>query len=121
MTKAAIFSAARSLVRNIGLEFTDLERIYIAGGFGNFINMESAIALGMFPDVDKDRFVYLGNSSLAGARAALISEDFRRRIDETFARMTYLDLSSDPVFYDEYTSAQFIPHTDSSLFPSVRF
>lgn len=121
MTKAAIFSATRSLVRNLGLEFSDLEKVYIAGGFGNFINMESAITIGMFPDVGADRFVYLGNSSLAGARAALVSASFRERIDEAFAKMTYLDLSSDPVFYDEYTSAQFIPHTDSALFPSVRF
>ena len=121
MTKAAIFSATRSLVRNLGLEFSDLEKVYIAGGFGNFINMDSAITIGMFPDVGADKFVYLGNSSLAGARAALVSGSFRERIDDAFAKMTYLDLSSDPVFYDEYTSAQFIPHTDSALFPSVRF
>ena len=121
MTKAAIFSATRALVRNLGLEFSDLDKVYVAGGFGNFINMESAITLGMFPDVGADRFVYLGNSSLAGARAALISRSFRRRIDEAFDKMTYLDLSSDPVFFDEYMSAQFIPHTDSTLFPSVRF
>lgn len=121
MTKAAIFSASRSLIRNLGLEFGDLDKVYIAGGFGNFINMDSAITIGMFPDVPADKFVYLGNSSLAGARAALVSKSFRDRIDEAFAKMTYLDLSSDPVFYDEYMSAQFIPHTDSSLFPSVRF
>ena len=83
--------------------------------------MDSAITIGMFPDVGADKFVYLGNSSLAGARAALVSGSFRERIDDAFAKMTYLDLSSDPVFYDEYTSAQFIPHTDSALFPSVRF
>ncbi|MBO5669713.1 MAG: DUF4445 domain-containing protein [Candidatus Methanomethylophilaceae archaeon] len=121
MTKAAIFSATRSLVRNLGLEFSDLEKVYIAGGFGNFINMDSAITIGMFPDVGADKFVYLGNSSLAGARAALVSKSFRYRINEAFSKMTYLDLSSDPVFYDEYSSAQFIPHTDSALFPSVRF
>ena len=119
MTKAAIFSAARALVRNLGIEFTDLEHIYIAGGFGNFIDMDSAIAIGMFPDVPRDRFVYLGNASLAGAKAALLSSGFRDRIDESFAKMTYLDLSSDPVFFDEYMSAQFIPHTESDLFPTV--
>ena len=119
MTKAAIFSASRSLVRNLGIEFTDLDRIYIAGGFGNFIDMDSAIAIGMFPDIPRDRFVYLGNASLAGAKAALLSSSFRERIDGAFGKMTYLDLSSDPVFFDEYMSAQFIPHTDSALFPSV--
>ena len=120
MTKAAIFSASRALVRNLGIEFSDLDRIYIAGGFGNFIDMDSAIAIGMFPDVPRDRFVYLGNASLAGAKAALLSSTFRDRIDDAFGKMTYLDLSSDPVFFDEYMSAQFIPHTESDLFPTVR-
>ncbi|MBQ3737012.1 MAG: ATP-binding protein, partial [Candidatus Methanomethylophilaceae archaeon] len=120
MTKAAIFSASRALVRNLGIGFSDLEHIYIAGGFGNFIDMDSAIQIGMFPDVPRDRFVYLGNASLAGAKAALLSSTFRDRIDEAFGKMTYLDLSSDPVFFDEYMSAQFIPHTESDLFPTVR-
>lgn len=120
MTKAAIFSASSSLLRNLGLSFSDLDRVYIAGGFGNFINMDSAIAMGMFPDIDRDRFVYLGNASLAGAKMALLSESFRNRIEEAFSRMTYLDLSSDPVFFDEYMSAQFLPHTDAGLFPSVQ-
>ena len=119
MTKAAIFSASRALVRNLGIEFTDLDKVYIAGGFGNFIDMDSAITIGMFPDIPRDRFVYLGNASLAGAKAALLSSTFRDRIDDAFGKMTYLDLSSDPVFFDEYMSAQFIPHTDSGLFPSV--
>ena len=121
MTKAAIYSASRSLVRNMGLEFSDLDKIYIAGGFGNYIDMRSAITMGMFPDVDESKYVYLGNASLAGAKQALLSKTFRDRIDEVFPRMTYLDLSSDPVFFDEYSSAQFLPHTDASLFPSVRY
>ena len=120
MTKAAIYSATRSMVRNLGVTFDDLDKIYIAGGFGNFINMDSAITIGLFPDVDRSKFAYLGNASLSGAKKALLSKGFRDRIDELFPKMTYVDLSSDPVFYDEYMSAQFLPHTDGSLFPSVR-
>lgn len=121
MTKAAIYSATRSMVRNLGVEFGDLEKIYIAGGFGNFINMDSAINIGLFPDVDRSKYEYLGNASLAGAKEALLSKGFRDRIDELFPKMTYVDLSSDPIFYDEYMSAQFLPHTESDLFPTVRF
>ena len=121
MTKAAIYSAARTLVRSMGLEFSDLEKVYIAGGFGSFIDMRSAIVMGMFPDVDVSRYEYLGNSSLGGAKRALMSAGFRERLEEVFPRMTYLDLGSDPVFYDEYTSAQFLPNTDASQFPSVRY
>jgi uncharacterized 2Fe-2S/4Fe-4S cluster protein (DUF4445 family) len=118
MTKAAIYSASASLIRGLGVAMDDIEKIYIAGGFGNFINTESAIAIGMLPDVPRERFVYLGNASLAGAKHALLSSPVRSRISETFGRMTYVDLSSDPAFSDEYTSALFIPHTDASRFPT---
>ena len=119
MTKAAIYSASGTMVRSLGVSFDDLERIYIAGGFGNFIDMESAITIGLFPDVDRSKYVYLGNASLSGAKGALLSGEFRDRVDIAFPKMTYVDLGSDPVFYDEYMSAQFLPHTDDSKFPTV--
>lgn len=118
LTKAAIYSASRSLMRNLGVNNEDIEKIYIAGGFGNFINTENAIAIGMLPDVPREKFEYLGNASLAGAKQALLSSSVRKRIDEVFGRMTYVDLSSDPSFSDEYMSALFIPHTDASQFPT---
>ena len=119
MTKAAIYSASGTMVRSLGIGFEDLGKIYIAGGFGNFIDMESAITIGLFPDVDRSKYEYLGNASLAGAKFALLSKDVRERVDTVFPKMTYVDLGSDPVFYDEYMSAQFLPHTDDSKFPSV--
>ena len=97
---------------------SDVRKIYIAGGFGNFINTESAIAIGMLPDVPRERFVYLGNASLAGAKHALLSLSVRERIKEVFKRMTYVDLGSDPTFSDEYMSSLFIPHTDAKRFPT---
>jgi uncharacterized 2Fe-2S/4Fe-4S cluster protein (DUF4445 family) len=118
MTKAAIYSAMTSLVKGLGVSMDDITRIYIAGGFGNFINTESAIAIGMLPDVPRERFVYLGNASLAGAKQALLSSSVRERIAEVFKRTTYIDLSSDPTFSDEYMSALFMPHTDASQFPT---
>ena len=118
LTKAAIYSAMTSLVKGLGVSMDDVARVYIAGGFGNFINMESAIAIGMLPDVPRERFVYLGNASLAGAKQALLSSSARSRIEEVFKRTTYIDLGSDPTFSDEYMSALFIPHTDSSRFPT---
>ncbi|MFA5452526.1 MAG: ASKHA domain-containing protein [Candidatus Methanomethylophilaceae archaeon] len=121
LTKAAIYSAVRSLVKNLGVDFSNIEKIHIAGGFGNFIDMESAITIGLFPDINRNKYSYLGNASLAGAKHALLSQTFRERIDVVFERMTYLDLSSDPVFFDEYMSAQFLPHTDKMQFPSIDF
>lgn len=120
LTKAAIYSSAESLVRNLGTEMDSLDRIYIAGGFGNFINLESAITIGLFPDVPREKYAYLGNASLAGAKYALLSATFRARIAKVFKRMTYLDLGSNPIFFEEYMGAQFLPHTDDTRFPSVR-
>lgn len=120
MTKAAIFASINSLMKNMGISIDDIGKIYIAGGFGNFIDMDSAISIGLFPDAPRDRFVYLGNASLAGAKYALLSKKFRKRIDDVFQRMTYLDLSSNAIFFEEYMGAQFLPHTDMSLFPSVK-
>jgi len=120
LTKASIFSSIRSLLMNVGIGIDDVENIYIAGGFGNFIDIESAISIGLFPDVPREKYVYLGNASLAGAKYALLSGTYRKRIAEVFKRMTYLDLGSNAVFFEEYSSAQFLPHTDISLFPSSK-
>lgn len=121
LTKAAIYSAARTLVRKVGIEFSDLKSIYIAGGFGNFINLDSAVEMGLFPDVDRSKYVYMGNASLTGAVNYLLSGATRARTDRIADTATYLDLSSEPAFYDEYMSAQFLPHTDRGQFPSVQF
>jgi len=118
LTKGAIYSAATSLIKGLGVTMNDIANIYIAGGFGNFINAESAIAIGMLPDVPRERFVYLGNASLAGAKQALLSSSVRSRISDVFKRTTYVDLGSDPTFSDEYMSSLFIPHTDASRFPT---
>ena len=118
LTKAAIYSASTSLIKGLGVTMSDVRKIYIAGGFGNFINTESAIAIGMLPDVPRERFVYLGNASLAGAKHALLSSSVRERIKEVFKRMTYVDLGSDPTFSDEYMSSLFIPHTEAKRFPT---
>jgi uncharacterized 2Fe-2S/4Fe-4S cluster protein (DUF4445 family) len=120
LTKAAIYSASASLVKGLGVSINDIGKICIAGGFGNFINTESAIAIGMLPDVPRERFVYLGNASLAGAKYALLSSSVRSRISDVFKRTTYVDLGSDPTFSDEYMSALFLPHTDASRFPTYK-
>lgn len=120
MTKAAIYSSAETLVKNLGVNMDSIEKIYIAGGFGNFIDLKSAVTIGLFPDVPREKYHYIGNASLGGAKHALLSARFRARIAKVFKRMTYIDLSSDPVFFEEYMSAQFIPHTDKLRFPSVK-
>ena len=71
------------------------------------------------PDLDYDRFHFLGNTSVRGAYMALVSREWRSRIVDVGGMMTYLELSADNAFFDEFNAALFLPHTDESLFPSV--
>lgn len=118
-TKGAIFSACRSLLLNLGMDFQDLDNVYICGGFGNYLDLENSIRIGLLPDLPRERFHYLGNSSLAGAKMVVLSQGARDRMDAIFNRLTYLDLSNNATFFHEYSSALFLPHTDLSLFPSL--
>ncbi len=116
-SKAAVFAAIRCLLRAAGLTIGAVERLHLAGGFGHYVDPDNAVAIGLLPDIPRDRFSYLGNSSLAGARDVLLSTPRRLEAREVAASMTYVDLSTSPEFFDEFTSALFLPHTDLSLFP----
>jgi len=109
--KAAIYSGCSLLLRKVGLTFQDLDAVYVAGGFGQYIAVEQAVAIGLLPDIDRVRFVFLGNSSLAGARLILLSTEQRERCLDIARTMTYVELSAEPGYMDEYTAALFLPHT----------
>jgi uncharacterized 2Fe-2S/4Fe-4S cluster protein (DUF4445 family) len=119
-TKAAIYAACARILENVGLQWSAISRVYIAGGFGRYIQVADAVLIGMLPDLAHEKFRYIGNSALTGAYIALLSRDHRRRLGEIAARMTYLDLSSDPRYMDSYIQAMFLPHTDLNQFPTVK-
>jgi uncharacterized 2Fe-2S/4Fe-4S cluster protein (DUF4445 family) len=118
--KAAIYAGMSVLLKEVGLSLDIVERIYIAGGFGNYLNIEKAIMIGMLPDMPKEKFSFIGNTSIAGAYLCLLSEKMRREAEEIAKKMTYMELSVSHGFMDEYMSALFLPHTNIDLFPSVR-
>ena len=95
-----------------------IDTVYVAGGIGSGINMRNAVNIGMLPDVELDKFRYIGNSSLTGAYAMVISDQAKAKCAELAANMTYLELSTHPGYMDSFVAACFIPHTDSRLFPS---
>jgi len=97
-----------------------IDRILISGGFGQYLNVEKAITIGLLPDTDRNKFKYLGNSSIAGAYMALLSDDYRNEARLVSNNMTYIDFSSNNRFMDEFTSALFLPHTNLKVFPSVK-
>lgn len=117
--KAAVYAGAALLARRLGLSMSDIERIYVAGGFGAYLDIRKAILIGLLPEVPPERVVFIGNGSVAGAKLALLSEDARGRAAEVARRMTYRELSVDPGFMEEYVSAMFFPHTDRGRFPNA--
>ncbi len=118
--KAAIYSACALMLDQLGLAFDDLAHIYVAGGFGRFLNLDKAIVLGLLPDVPRERFRFIGNASLMGGYMVVVSRENRLRQEDLARRMTYVDLSTDPAYMDQYTGALFLPHTRTELFPSVK-
>jgi uncharacterized 2Fe-2S/4Fe-4S cluster protein (DUF4445 family) len=118
-TKAAVYASCSVLLKSMNKTFDDLDRIYIAGGFGNYIDMKKAILLGLFPDVPHEKYDFIGNGSLGGSRLALLSKEMREEAVRVYKMMTYIELSVNNLFYNEFTSALFLPHTDLAQFPSV--
>lgn len=119
-TKAAVYSACSLMLRSVGLDFDSVARVYVAGGFGRFLDLERSIQVGLLPDLPLEKFIYLGNSSLAGAKAMFLNVQARNKVEDLANRITYLELNADPTYMDEYMAALFLPHTDLSRFPSVK-
>jgi uncharacterized 2Fe-2S/4Fe-4S cluster protein (DUF4445 family) len=110
--KAAIFSACRVLLRKVGLDIHDIARMYIAGGFGRYLDIGNARTIGLIPTLPDDRYTFLGNASLSGAYMTLLSRRHREKCRELARKITYLDLSTVHEYMHEYTAALFIPHTN---------
>ena len=117
--KGAIYAGFTMLAQSVGVELSMVERILIGGAFGQYINVEKAIQIGLLPDLPWEKFQFLGNTALQGALLALLNHEYRQLITEAATKMTYLELSADNSFYDQFTSALFLPHTHIEYFPSV--
>jgi uncharacterized 2Fe-2S/4Fe-4S cluster protein (DUF4445 family) len=117
--KAAIYAGFTVLAENVGIPLETTDKVLIGGSFGKYINVEKAVQIGLLPDMDWSRFEFLGNTSVKGAYYALLDWRKREQLTEIAKRMTYIELSADNSFYDAFTSALFLPHTDLYKFPSV--
>ena len=116
--KGAIFSAIDTLLQSVDMTVDMIDKVYVAGGIGSGINMKNAVNIGMFPDVELEKFRYIGNSSLTGAYAMVLSDEANAKCSEVGANMTYLELSTYPGYMDSFVAACFLPHTDARLFPN---
>ena len=117
--KGAVYSGAATLISSLGMSFSELDRVMIAGGIGNSLDIENSIIIGLLPDIPRDKFSYIGNSSLIGSYLTLMSEDARKKMECIASQMTYIELSVYPSYMDEFVSACFLPHTNTDDFPSL--
>jgi uncharacterized 2Fe-2S/4Fe-4S cluster protein (DUF4445 family) len=118
-SKGAVYAGFTTLLGEAGMDFSMVDRMIITGGFGQYLNIEKAVTIGLLPDIDRTKFTYMGNSSIGGAYMALLSTRYRQEAREICNSMTYVDFSSNPKYMDEFTSALFLPHTDLKAFPNV--
>jgi len=117
--KAAIYAGIKTLLEEVDLSVYDLEKIYIAGGLGRHLHVKNTIVIGMLPDVDMNKYFFLGNTSVTGAYLSLLSEDKYKQSSKIAAHITYIELSVNMKFMDRYVAGLFLPYTDMKDFPSV--
>ena len=119
-SKGAMYTILNVVIQSVGVEFSDIENFFVAGAFGNYIDPVKAISIGMLPDIPVSRFNALGNSAGSGAVQALLDADARQEVEDIMEKLTYLEMNVRGDFMNQLTAALFLPHTDRSLFPSVK-
>ncbi len=118
--KGAMYSATLTLLEEIGLSIHDIEKIILAGGFGSYVDLESAITIGLLPEIDPSKVTYLGNGSLLGCKINSLTNALRRDVGKVVGMMTNFELASTPSYMDHYMGALFLPHTELNYFPKVK-
>lgn len=119
-SKAAMYTILTTITGTVNIPMSEIARFYVAGTFGSFIEPRSAITIGMLPDLPLETYLPLGNTSLKGASMVLLSARAMKDIFIIRDRITYLELNVNQEFMNLFSAAKFIPHTDTSLFPSVK-
>jgi uncharacterized 2Fe-2S/4Fe-4S cluster protein (DUF4445 family) len=115
-SKAAACGAVTVLMKKLRIGIRDVKHVYLAGAFGTYTDMGSATTLGIFPEFPEGQFHPIGNGSLSGAYATLMSVEKRREAAEVAGKMVYVDLLVDVEFIEEYSKALYIPG-DKEYFP----
>jgi len=118
--KGAMYSGCMTLFEEVGISFHDLDRIILAGGFGSYVDLEKAMAIGLLPEIDPDRVTFIGNGSLMGAKMSSLTNRIRKDVVEVTDKMTNFELSETPSYMDNYVAALFLPHTDIDQFPKLK-
>jgi len=118
LAKAAIYTGCTMLLRHRQTSSNDIHRVYLAGAFGNYIQPENAIRIGLLPDINPEKVTLVGNAALSGARIALLSQKSRNKARQIAEEASYIELGADPAFNKALIASTYLPHQDLSLFPS---
>ena len=119
-TKGAIYSGCQTLLEEVGLSISSLDRIVLAGGFGSHVDVEKAMTIGLLPEIDPERITYIGNGSLMGAKICCLTNRIRKDVVDVMKKTTNFELSETPSYMQHYVAALFLPHTDLNLFPKLK-
>ena len=119
LTKAAAHIMVEIMLRESGLELNQADRFYVAGSFGKYVSVESAITIGMYPDMEREKMINAGNSSLEGAQKLLLNKELLADIDQILEEMTYIQFAEVDDFLEQMVAAQALPHTDYKKYPTV--
>ncbi|WP_319524914.1 ASKHA domain-containing protein [uncultured Desulfosarcina sp.] len=118
--KGAIYSGCMTLLAEVGMDMSVIDRIILAGGFGSYVDLEKAMTIGLLPEIDAEKVTFIGNSSLMGAKMSSLTNRIRRDVVEVTRSMTNFELSETPSYMDNYVAALFLPHTDMAQFPKLK-
>jgi len=118
--KGAIYSGCMTLIEEVGMSIQDIEQVILAGGFGSYVDLEKAMVIGLLPELDPEKIIYIGNGSLMGAKMSALSNHIRLHVSEVIKKMTNFELSETPSYMDQYIAALFLPHTDLEKFPKLQ-
>jgi uncharacterized 2Fe-2S/4Fe-4S cluster protein (DUF4445 family) len=118
--KGAIYSGCMTLLTEVGMGIEDIEKIILAGGFGSYVDLEKAMIIGLLPEMDPEKVIFIGNGSLMGAKMSSLTNRIRRDVVEVTKKMTNFELSDTPSYMDNYIAALFLPHTDLNKFPKLK-
>jgi uncharacterized 2Fe-2S/4Fe-4S cluster protein (DUF4445 family) len=118
--KGAMYSGCQTLLEEVGLHMENIDQIILAGGFGSYVDLEKSMTIGLLPEIDPDKVIFIGNGSLMGARMSSLTNRIRRDVSAVREKMTNFELSETRSFMDHYVAALFLPHTDMNFFPKLK-
>jgi uncharacterized 2Fe-2S/4Fe-4S cluster protein (DUF4445 family) len=118
--KGAMYSGCLTLLEEVGLSIDNVERIYLAGGFGSYVDLAKSMAIGLLPETDPDKIIFIGNGSLLGAKMSALTNRIRKDVADVLRKMTNFELSETPSYMDNYVASLFLPHTDMNKFPKLK-